>query len=295
MSTGVETTLLRGSPDARKVVQDTFLRAHRALTRRYSTNRCESLALRPWLFCIARHLSHNKRRLRPSSGPRPSEWSGAPHLPDRATRGAGAARPCDGGGSCRGPRARLPSLHRRDVLLGDRCHHWRERSRTARQGVSGRCDSCGTWSQARRMPMRCERALVRLDEPCTEELDPREADPVLRERLSPDRRDGRRGTLAPGRVPLILRADDRAGAHRPLRSGERRRARSVGRVLRARVDDDRSRRRHELRRVGPGVGPALLSSPASVPTRRALEALLGACPGPHCLAHHGSRFSPLGP
>ena len=54
--------LVPSLPDAQEVVQDTFLRAHKALTRQYSSERCESLALRPWLFRIARNLSHNKRR-----------------------------------------------------------------------------------------------------------------------------------------------------------------------------------------------------------------------------------------
>ena len=48
--------------DAQEVVQDTFLRAHRALTQQYSESRVGSLLLRPWLFRIARNLSHNKRR-----------------------------------------------------------------------------------------------------------------------------------------------------------------------------------------------------------------------------------------
>jgi len=48
--------------DAQEVVQDTFLRAHKALTRQYSETRCSELAVRPWLFRIARNLSHNKRR-----------------------------------------------------------------------------------------------------------------------------------------------------------------------------------------------------------------------------------------
>jgi RNA polymerase sigma-70 factor (ECF subfamily) len=54
--------LLRSEPDAQEVVQDTFLRAHRALTRQYSRERCEGLLLRPWLFRITRNLTHNKRR-----------------------------------------------------------------------------------------------------------------------------------------------------------------------------------------------------------------------------------------
>ncbi len=48
--------------DAQEVVQDTFLRAHDALTRQYDTARVRVLALKPWLFRIARNLSYNKRR-----------------------------------------------------------------------------------------------------------------------------------------------------------------------------------------------------------------------------------------
>jgi len=54
--------LLQNTLDAQEVVQDTFLRAHRALTNQYSAERCSALALRPWLFRIARNLSTNKRR-----------------------------------------------------------------------------------------------------------------------------------------------------------------------------------------------------------------------------------------
>ena len=54
--------LLQNTLDAQEVVQDTFLRAHRALTSQYSTDRCRALALRPWLFRITRNLSSNKRR-----------------------------------------------------------------------------------------------------------------------------------------------------------------------------------------------------------------------------------------
>ena len=54
--------LLQDVGDAQEVVQDTFLRAHRALTRQYSGDRCRELALRPWLYRIARNLSVNKRR-----------------------------------------------------------------------------------------------------------------------------------------------------------------------------------------------------------------------------------------
>ena len=54
--------LLQNTPDAQEVVQDTFLRAHRALTVQYSADRCSELQLRPWLFRITRNLSNNKRR-----------------------------------------------------------------------------------------------------------------------------------------------------------------------------------------------------------------------------------------
>lgn len=48
--------------DAQEVVQDAFLRAHDALTRRYASDRAESVALKPWLFRIVRNLAFNKRR-----------------------------------------------------------------------------------------------------------------------------------------------------------------------------------------------------------------------------------------
>jgi len=54
--------LLQNAFDAQEVVQDVFLRAHRALTRQYSEERCKTLAIRPWLFRIARNLSYNRRR-----------------------------------------------------------------------------------------------------------------------------------------------------------------------------------------------------------------------------------------
>jgi RNA polymerase sigma-70 factor, ECF subfamily len=54
--------LLQNRDDAEEVVQDVFLRAHRALTRQYPEERCRALALRPWLFRIARNLAFNKRR-----------------------------------------------------------------------------------------------------------------------------------------------------------------------------------------------------------------------------------------
>jgi RNA polymerase sigma-70 factor (ECF subfamily) len=54
--------ILQNALDAQEVVQDTFLRAHRALTCQYSAERCKALALRPWLFRITRNLCANKRR-----------------------------------------------------------------------------------------------------------------------------------------------------------------------------------------------------------------------------------------
>jgi RNA polymerase sigma-70 factor (ECF subfamily) len=54
--------LLDNAFDAQEVVQDAFIRAHRALTRQYDEARCIDLALRPWLFRIARNLCFNKRR-----------------------------------------------------------------------------------------------------------------------------------------------------------------------------------------------------------------------------------------
>ena len=63
--------LLQNMPDAQEVVQDTFLRAHRALTSQYSAERCTDLQLRPWLFRITRNLSNNKRRGRRQELERP--------------------------------------------------------------------------------------------------------------------------------------------------------------------------------------------------------------------------------
>jgi len=48
--------------DAQEVVQDALLRAHDALTRQYDAARARDLALKPWLFRIARNLCFNKRR-----------------------------------------------------------------------------------------------------------------------------------------------------------------------------------------------------------------------------------------
>jgi RNA polymerase sigma-70 factor (ECF subfamily) len=59
--------LIGDRADAQEVVQDTFLRAHEALTRRYEEGRVRELALKPWLFRIARNLSFNKRRSKKST------------------------------------------------------------------------------------------------------------------------------------------------------------------------------------------------------------------------------------
>ncbi len=54
--------ILQNAFDAQEVVQDTMMRAHRALTRQYDEARCTTLALRPWLFRTTRNLCLNKRR-----------------------------------------------------------------------------------------------------------------------------------------------------------------------------------------------------------------------------------------
>lgn len=54
--------ILQNAFDAQEVVQDAFVRAHRALTRQYDAARCATLALRPWLFKTVRNLCLNKRR-----------------------------------------------------------------------------------------------------------------------------------------------------------------------------------------------------------------------------------------
>jgi RNA polymerase sigma-70 factor, ECF subfamily len=54
--------ILQNAFDAQEVVQDTMMRAHRALTRQYDEARVRALALRPWLFKTARNLCLNKRR-----------------------------------------------------------------------------------------------------------------------------------------------------------------------------------------------------------------------------------------
>lgn len=54
--------ILGNAFDAQEVVQDAFLRAHDAITRKYDATRVAELALKPWLFRIVRNLSFNKRR-----------------------------------------------------------------------------------------------------------------------------------------------------------------------------------------------------------------------------------------
>lgn len=54
--------ILQNAFDAQEVVQDTLLRAHKALTRQYDEPRVRELAVRPWLFRIARNLALNRRR-----------------------------------------------------------------------------------------------------------------------------------------------------------------------------------------------------------------------------------------
>src|SRR6266852_7875970 len=59
--------ILQNPFDAQEVVQDAFLRAHKALTRQYDEERVRKLAVKPWLFRIVRNLCFNKKRSRKSS------------------------------------------------------------------------------------------------------------------------------------------------------------------------------------------------------------------------------------
>jgi RNA polymerase sigma-70 factor (ECF subfamily) len=59
--------ILQDRNDAEEVVQDTLLRAHKALTRQYTEERCRELAVKPWLFRITRNLAFNKGRGRKAS------------------------------------------------------------------------------------------------------------------------------------------------------------------------------------------------------------------------------------
>jgi len=58
--------IVQNAHDAQEVVQDTFMRAHRALTEQYPEIRCRDLSLKPWIFRIARNLSYNKGRTKMS-------------------------------------------------------------------------------------------------------------------------------------------------------------------------------------------------------------------------------------
>jgi RNA polymerase sigma-70 factor, ECF subfamily len=59
--------ILQNRFDAQEVVQDTFLRAHDALTRQYDAIRAGELTLKPWLFRITRNLCFNKQRSKKKS------------------------------------------------------------------------------------------------------------------------------------------------------------------------------------------------------------------------------------
>lgn len=50
--------------DAEEVVQDAFVRAHRAVYRRMTTDRVATLALTPWLYRIALNVARNHTRRR---------------------------------------------------------------------------------------------------------------------------------------------------------------------------------------------------------------------------------------
>jgi RNA polymerase sigma-70 factor (ECF subfamily) len=63
--------ILQNAFDAQEVVQDSMIRAHRALTRQYGESKVATLALRPWLFRIARNLCLNKRRSKTRALERP--------------------------------------------------------------------------------------------------------------------------------------------------------------------------------------------------------------------------------
>src|SRR5215216_6384439 len=52
--------------DAEEVVQDAFVRAHRALYGSYSAARVRELKLRPWLYAVVLNAARNRRRGRQS-------------------------------------------------------------------------------------------------------------------------------------------------------------------------------------------------------------------------------------
>jgi RNA polymerase sigma-70 factor, ECF subfamily len=59
---GVAWRITGSRQDAEEVVQDAFVRAHRALFETYSPTRVRELALRPWLYAIALNGARNRRR-----------------------------------------------------------------------------------------------------------------------------------------------------------------------------------------------------------------------------------------
>lgn len=71
--------LLRNPLDAQEVTQDAFLRAITALSTRYDAEQCRKLALRPWLFRIARNLACNRWRSRLSHPEEQLEPESDPH------------------------------------------------------------------------------------------------------------------------------------------------------------------------------------------------------------------------
>lgn len=75
--------LVADARDAQEVVQDAFLRVHHTLTRQYDAARCAELALRPWVFRIARNLALNRLRRR-GRKERESSHEGGTELPAAA-------------------------------------------------------------------------------------------------------------------------------------------------------------------------------------------------------------------
>jgi RNA polymerase sigma factor (sigma-70 family) len=73
--------LIANSSDAQEITQDTFLRAHRALTARYDEARCAGLLLGPWLYRITRNLAHSRRHRRAARKEMPIEGAGDRNAP----------------------------------------------------------------------------------------------------------------------------------------------------------------------------------------------------------------------
>ena len=78
---GYTVRLLQDPADAQEVTQDAFLRAHHALTSQYDEEQCRQLAVRPWLFRIARNLAYNRRRTRRPAQQEPLPQSDGWHPP----------------------------------------------------------------------------------------------------------------------------------------------------------------------------------------------------------------------